>query len=202
MRENVQEMEKNLGSAETDAMPRTIADYMVTQLSLRFATVLGRWDGSLVDDQITVLLKIGQFLLKLQQATYRTEREALELPGLQRKAKREYDTDIELDVMRKHLFGPRSIRPGNVASPFPPTTKPFIPRKRYVRSSPTPAKSSSIKVNQGSRPKQDSPPNPAQPPVIENIASTDDPQHTSHPSHASHPSAHPEDPPPPSPPKT
>ncbi len=62
MCEHVQELQEIIGSDSPDDVPHTLADYMVTQLSVRFAAFLGRWDGNPSNEQIGQLLKSGNWL--------------------------------------------------------------------------------------------------------------------------------------------
>ena len=77
MREHVAELNEEIASDSPDGIPHPLADYMVATLTVRFAGFLGRWNGGPGDVQLATLLKVGQFILRLQQAAYRAEKEAL-----------------------------------------------------------------------------------------------------------------------------
>jgi hypothetical protein len=76
---------------------RTLADYMITQISIRMAGALVRWENDGKNIEMNMLLKLGQFVIKLQKAAHLAERQALEIPRLRRKAE---DEDI-----RQRLHG-------------------------------------------------------------------------------------------------
>jgi hypothetical protein len=156
MREHVEEFQQALASESDDSLSQTLADSMVTQLSVRLAAFMAHWDGAEDNAQLGTLLKIGQFLVKLQQATYRAEREALELPALRRKAEDDQRASIGIaDAYREYWAEMRRIHaPKPVVVPKAETT---VNRKTPVPTSSAPAQSSLIKANQGSRPQSTQP---------------------------------------------
>ncbi len=78
MLEHVQEMQDTIASDSPDGIPHPLADYMLSILTVHFARFLARWNGGPGDIELTTLIKVGQFTVKLQQAAYRAEKGAFE----------------------------------------------------------------------------------------------------------------------------
>jgi hypothetical protein len=171
MRENAEEFHEALICDRWESIPHSVMDYMVAQFSVRFAAIMGQWDGTQDNAQFGTLLKIGQFLLKLQQATYRAEREALQLPILRIKAENEYQSNLEIEAYRDHCDNLRRTQIEKWRAEA--KAKKTIKRKTPVRTPRAPAQSSPIKVNQGSRPAS------TEPPIMENAELAHDNQHPS-----------------------
>jgi hypothetical protein len=190
MREHVEEL-NGVIDAGARGLHHTVADYMVTQLSVGFAAFLATWDGATLNAETGALLKLGQFIIKLQRAVYLSERAALELPGLRRKAERKDMQAREanaafIDYCREH-----KRQDGTVPSPFevysreknkpeaPPRPSRPKPQSKSPHQeggaprrpkSPHPkVQSSSIKVNKGSSAKQASPSKSTEPPIVERV---------------------------------
>jgi hypothetical protein len=188
MREHVGELQEVLNSEAADGVPHTLADYMVTQLSVRFAAFMGHWDGTPVNAQLGTLLKIGQFLLKLQQAAYRAEREALELPRLRRQAAREHEAQLEMAAAWKEFCAEQVKEEDKEKSRLDAKAKIAAKRKAPVRTSRKAVQSSSIKVNQGSRANQGSRPESTEPTILEHVEFGQGSRHPSSSSQTSPPS--------------
>jgi hypothetical protein len=180
MREHVEELEDVLGYDEGTGIPHTVADYMMTQLSVRFSRFLSRWDGGADDAQLAALIKIGQFLVKLQQATLRAQREAFEMPKLRRKAEIEYEREIEM----AHAFADYCIeqnqkRKEKQNSSMEAEAGKTVTRKTPVRSPHKADQSRSIKVDQGSRANQGARPESTEPAIAEHVEFGQASQHAS-----------------------
>jgi hypothetical protein len=170
MCEHVEELRDALASESGESIPHTLADNMVTQLSVRFAAFMAHWDGTQDNVQLGVLLKMGQFLLKLQQAAYRAEREALQLPLLRRKAADDYQTSIDIEADYKEYCDQiKMIRAQNSLDVR--KAKTTVKRKTPVRSPRPPVQSRSIKADHGSHPNQASRPESTERAVVENVES-------------------------------
>ncbi len=183
MREHVAELHEEIASDSPDGIPHPLADYMVATLTVRFAGFLGRWNGGPGDVQLATLLKVGQFILRLQQAAYRAEKEASE----RRQAR---DLAQFQEAERLHM---RAAWPVFCAK-MEAREKEAKKRKPPVRARRAAVQSSLVKVNKGSRP-----PSP-EPPIIETVESAQSTQHPSHSSHESHSPAVPQNQPLTSPP--
>jgi hypothetical protein len=171
LRENVEELEDVVAYDSSSEMPLSLADHLVTQLTARFAAFMGLWDGRLVDSQLATLLKVGQFLLKLQQASYRAERAAFELPRMRREAQMEVESDLRREVMEDIRREKQSEKKEK--------------KKPGTRSGAT-VQSRSIKAAKGSRPNPGSWPESAEPTVVENVEFGQDGPHSPHASPVSH----------------
>jgi hypothetical protein len=77
-----------------------LADLMITQMTLRLNAFLGQWTGNAPDPQTTAVLKIGHFILRLQQAAYRGQKQAAELPAIRYRVKHEVQTDLRNEIFR------------------------------------------------------------------------------------------------------
>jgi hypothetical protein len=190
MREHVEEL-NGVIDAGARGLHHTVADYMVTQLSVRFAAFLAQWDGTTLNAEMGALLKLGQFIIKLQRAVYQAEKAALELPGLRRKAERK-----DMQAREAHAafiaYCYENVREdGTVPSPYevyskekdkPETAvRPCRPEPqsksthrqggapRRPKSSRPKVQSSSIKVNKGSIAKQPSSSQSTEPAITENV---------------------------------
>jgi hypothetical protein len=169
MREHVEEFKNVLGFDRGTGIPHAVADYMVTQLSVRFSAFLGRWDGSPDNAQLATLIKTGQFLVKLQQATCRAQREAFEMPPLKRKAEIEHEKEREM-VAAFIAYCIENDQEQKKASSEATAGK-TVERKTPVRTPRETSQSRSIKVDQGSRAKQDSRPESTEPATVEKVES-------------------------------
>ena len=139
---------------------------MITQLSIRFAAFFARWDGVALSPETGALLKIGNFIIKLQRAACQAERQALELPRLRREAELEDLKEREINEafirhceenVREDGTVPslseieRSRRP---AQPKPPRNKP---------------QSRSIKPAKASPPSKSTRPKPTKPSAVQHL---------------------------------
>jgi hypothetical protein len=190
MREHVEEL-NGVINAGARGLHHTVADYMVTQISVRFAAFLAQWDGTTLNAEMDALLKLGQFIIKLQRAVYQSERAALELPGLRRKAERKdmqareahaafiaycYENVREDGTVPSpdEVYSKKNAKPEAPPLPSRPKPQSKSPHReggapRRPKSSRPKVQSSSIKVNQGSPSNQDSRPKSTEPPMSEHI---------------------------------
>jgi hypothetical protein len=143
--EHLQEMGEVLECSCPENVPMAIADQLIAQLSIRLNAFLAGWSGGPLDTQVAMLLKMGQFILKLQQSSYRARRQAIEVPGLVRKAEREYEHEIRAELFSEHMASLRKERAQSEEKPK--TTNP----KNGASKPAAPAQSSSIKLNQAYR---------------------------------------------------
>jgi hypothetical protein len=152
VREHLQELEQALDCDSPDGVPLTLADNMITQLSIRFNAFLARWGDGPLDTQMATLLKIGQFILKLQRAAYRAQREAIELPGLRRQSEREYKDEIRAEAFRDYIAESAAARKAAKSQRAEKSKKPISKSgpAQPAEAAPTAAQSSPIKLNQGS----------------------------------------------------
>ena len=158
VREHLEEMGEILECDSSENVPLAIADQMIAQLSIRFNAFLARWSGGPLDTQVAMLLKMGQFTLKLQQSAYRARRQAIELPGLERQSEREYEREIRMEVYRDHIADQAAARKAQqpqreekAKKPAPKNSATQHVVKPVPQPASTPAQSSSIKANQASR---------------------------------------------------
>jgi hypothetical protein len=158
VREHLEEMGEILECGDTVDVPLAIADQMIAQLSIRFNAFLASWSGGPLDTHVAMLLKMGQFILKLQQSAYRTRREAIELPRLERQSEREYEREIKAEAFRDYIADQAAARKSGkpqpeekpkTPSPKNGATQPVV--KPVPQPASTPGQSSSIKANQASR---------------------------------------------------
>jgi hypothetical protein len=150
VRENLEEMGEALGYALPKDVPLLIADQMLTQLAIRFNAFLASWTGGPLEDHLAMTLKLGQFIMKLQQSVYRARRQAIELPGLVRQAEREYEREIKAELFHEHMAEMREERAQREEKSKKTAPKNGTP-KPVVQPVPAPSQSSSIKPNQASR---------------------------------------------------
>jgi hypothetical protein len=156
--ENALELNDVLNADASNALPRAMADSLVTHLTARLAAFMSRWDGATVSPEMGTLVKFGQFIIKLQQAIYRAEQQAIELPQLKRQTERKEEQHRKIDEAYKDYCATMTrIREANKSAALE-KAKNTVPRKPPVRSARPKAKSNSIKVDKGSRGNQAEPP--------------------------------------------
>jgi len=152
--ENLTEMGDALGCALPEEVPLMIADQMLAQITIRFNAFLAAWTGGPLENQLTMMLKLGQFIMKLQQSTYRARRQAIELPGLVRKAERDFEHEISAELFQEHLAAHRKERAQSEEKPKNPTPTNGTPKPNVQPAGdpiPAPSQSSSINPNKASR---------------------------------------------------
>jgi len=149
MREHFEELQEAFDSNSPDDIPHTLADYMITQLSVRFTAFMARWPGGPLDSQVETLLKIGQFVLKLQQAAHKAQRQAIELPGLRRQAERDERAGLWAEAYRDHMAERAAERRAEKAHQEEKSKKTGR-KKGGLQSTTAVGQSRSIKVDQGS----------------------------------------------------
>jgi hypothetical protein len=153
---------------------RTLADYMITQISIRMAGALVRWENDGANVEMNMMLKLGQFIIKLQKAAHLAERQALELPRLRRKVEEE---ELQHREAFKAFFAhcyENVDENGNIPSPWEverKKAKEAAAQKPPVRSSRPEAQSKPVKVDKGSRANQGALPKSTQPTVVEDVPS-------------------------------
>ncbi len=170
MREHVAELNDEIASDSPDGIPHPLADYMVAQLTVRFAGFLGRWDGGPGDAQLATLLKVGQFILRLQQAAYWAEKEALERREARDLA--EYQEAQRRDMIAawpKFCAVMEAREKRAEKSRLPAKTKKAACKKAPVQPPSPEAKSSPLKVNQASRANEGLPSEPTESAIVENV---------------------------------
>jgi hypothetical protein len=154
---------------------RTLADYMITQISIRMAGALVRWKNDGANVEMNMLLKLGQFVIKLQKAAHLAERQALELPRLRRKVEEEELQHREaLKAFIAHCYE-NVDENGNIPSPWEverKKAKEAAAQKPPVRSTRPEAQSKPVKVDKASRPNQAERPESTEPPVVEYVPTT------------------------------
>lgn len=171
MREHVEELEDVLGYDEGTGIPHRVAEYMVTQLSTRFSRFLIRWNGNPDDAQLAMLIKIGQFLVKLQQATLNAQRQSLEMPKLRRQAELEREQELEMaHAFAEYCFA-HAQEEDKVKPSLDANANKTVPGKTPVRTQRKTGQSRSIKVDQGSRARKPSPPESTEPDAVEKVES-------------------------------
>jgi hypothetical protein len=154
--ENAGETREAIKSGSPNSVACTLADHMVTQLSLRMAAFMGSWDGSDLTAQATSLFKIGQFILKLQQSAYLAEREALELPDLRHKAEGterfQKWANAFIALQDKEILDRAADRlyEAEVAKEAQAARAKKRAKAQRAKSAAAPGKSSQIKVDKGS----------------------------------------------------
>jgi hypothetical protein len=159
VRENLEEMSEALGSdalgyPSPEDVPLLIANQMLAQLTLRFNAFLASWSGGPIEDHLAMTLKLGQFLMKLQQSVYNARRQAIELPELVRKAERQYEREIMAELFQEQMAAPRKESAQSEEKPKKPAPKNDSSRPTPQPASqpaPAPGQSSPIKPNQASR---------------------------------------------------
>jgi hypothetical protein len=161
VRENLQEMGDTLGYVSSEDVPLAIADQMLAQVCIRFNAFLASWTGGPLEDHLAMMLKLGQFIMKLQQSVYRARRQAIELPALVRKAERDYEHEIRAELLQEQLADLRKERAQSEEKPKTPNPKNGA-HQPAVQPVSAPVQSSPIKANQASRePLSAQPPAPA-----------------------------------------
>jgi hypothetical protein len=96
-----------------------------------------------------MMLKLGQFIVKLQQSVYRARRQAIELPGLVRKAERDYEHEIKAELFREHMADLRKERAQTEEKSKKPAPKNDAPKATVQPASqpvPAPSQSSSTSL--------------------------------------------------------
>jgi hypothetical protein len=161
MREHVHELYDTLGASARDDIPHPLADYLLTHLTVCFTRIIAGWDGRSTEVQMPMLLKVGQFILKLQQAMSRTEMEALERrkTKLEREAKAAARLEYyqELEARRENEERQKAEQQARQEEKRQ--------KKTRAQSPSSTAESSPIKVNQASSPAEA----PSQPALIETL---------------------------------
>jgi hypothetical protein len=160
MREHVHELYDTMETGRRDDIPHPLADYLLTHLTVRFTRLMAGWDGRSTEVQMPMLLKIGQFILRLQQAMSRTEMEFLERrkAKLQKEAQVAYFNALARTQEEAHKKAAEQARQEEK------------PQKKARAQSPSStAQSSLIKVNQASPPSETPSQEPAKPVLVENV---------------------------------
>src|SRR5580658_6159689 len=154
---------------------RTLADYMITQISIRMAGALVRWENDGKNIEMNMLLKLGQFVIKLQKAAHLAERQALELPRLRRKVEEEELRHREaLKAFMAHCYE-NVDENGNIPPPWEVERKKAqeaAPQRPPVRSPRPEPQSKPVKVDKASRTTQAERPESTEPPDAENVPTT------------------------------
>jgi hypothetical protein len=121
MGECADDLSERLAPDCPDAVPRKLADNMLTHLSARLAAFIAGWDGAAPSPEMEVILKLSQYIIKLQRALCQTERHDFEM---RQREQRELDEDLK----RERLFG---IRASIKRLPWPddPAQRPRIRRR-------------------------------------------------------------------------
>jgi hypothetical protein len=156
--EHLREMGEVLECSCPENVPMAIADQLIAQLSIRLSAFLAGWSGGPLDTHVATLLKMGQFILKLQQSSYRTRRQAVELPALERQAEREYMNAIRAEAFHDHMRQKLAAQKAEKAQAEQKSKKP-TPKNGAARPTvqpvpqpaAAPSQSSPIKPNQASR---------------------------------------------------
>jgi hypothetical protein len=161
-RENLSELQPVFDMDEPENIPLLLADQLITQMAIRMNVFIAKWGGNPPDAQMSGVLKIGMFLLKLQQRIYRSRREAIELPALEREVERKQQEELESEVrqefMLQKLRARKAAREAEAAesSPIKPNQgsrkKPRVPSPPSSLSSPStqstePAQPISLDIN-------------------------------------------------------
>jgi hypothetical protein len=101
--EHLEEIGEALDCDDSDDVPLMLADQMIAQLSIRFNAFMARWSGGPLDTEVAMLLKIGQFILKLQQGAYRAQRQGVQIAEARREAERKMEQEMWAEAYRDHL---------------------------------------------------------------------------------------------------
>jgi hypothetical protein len=158
--EHFEEMFEPLECDDPDDVPLAVADQLIAQISLRFNAFLANWSGGPLDAEMAMMLKLGQFILKLQQAAYRGRRQAIELVRFERQAEREYENEIRAELLRDKMTGkfvPRKAEEAHAKekpkkpAPKPGSTQPVVQPAPQSTAAPAPGQSNPIKANQASQ---------------------------------------------------
>jgi hypothetical protein len=73
MRDNAEELHERFGSDGSDTLPRKLVDSLLTHVTARMAGSIAAWQGSEPSPEMEVLLKMSQYIVKLQRALCQTE---------------------------------------------------------------------------------------------------------------------------------
>jgi hypothetical protein len=102
--EHLEEIGEVLECDHSEDVPLAIADQMISQLAIRFNAFLASWGGGPLDAEPAMLLKIGQFILKLQAGAYRAQRQGAQIGEARRQAEQELEREIRAEAYRDHLM--------------------------------------------------------------------------------------------------
>ncbi|HEX4122467.1 MAG TPA: hypothetical protein VH619_17770 [Verrucomicrobiae bacterium] len=72
MRETIDDFQRDIDPPKPGKIPRTMADYLVSHLSMRFASFMGTWNG-VPSPEHKALLKTATIILRLQAAVRQIE---------------------------------------------------------------------------------------------------------------------------------
>jgi hypothetical protein len=151
MRDSVEHMQESLQYDCSRERPGLLVDDLLSQFTSQVASFMLHSSGAPNDQQWPAFMKVGNFLIKLQNACHRAEREAVERPARLRKAEEDEECQVRMEI-REEM---RQEELEEAAAKKQKEAKAKKARKK-TRSSP-------VKANQGSDPK------PAKPAIVKNV---------------------------------
>jgi uncharacterized protein YdaU (DUF1376 family) len=187
-REDVEELNETLASDSPDGIPHPLADFMVAKLTLHLTRFMRRWNGGPGDVQLLTLLKIGQFILKLQQAAYRAEKEVLERRKLKDLADLKEAERLRMMAAWPVFLAQEAKKEEAEKLRLEKKARKAARRKARVQTPSSAGQSSPVKVNKGSSADQASRPESTEPTLVENVEFGQDRKHPSSSSNTSPPS--------------
>jgi hypothetical protein len=170
MTDYAEDLNERLGPDCPDTVPRKLADSMLTHLSARMAAFIAGWDGAATSPEMEALLKLTQFVIKLQRAICQTERHDSDLRGRSRfqpsPQERLREAGATLSEYHEWMGLKKPVEPGTSKEDRE------LPRKRAInRAASHQSQSKPVKVDKGSKANRAAPPKSTQPPVVENVPS-------------------------------
>jgi hypothetical protein len=124
MRESVDDLQREIDPPKPGKIPRTMADYMVSYLTFRFASFMARWDGA-PSPEHKALLKTATIILRLQAATRKIEPAAAVQPQPQSQP------DSQSSPIKVTKGSPASSVVHHLDFSHPKAPTPAIPQARH-----------------------------------------------------------------------
>jgi len=168
MTDYADDLNQQLDPDSPDTVPRKLADSMLTHLSARLAAFIAGWDGAATSPEMEALLKLTQFVIKLQRAICQTERHDSDLRGRSRfqpsLQDRLREAGATLSEYREWMGLKKPVKPGTSKE-----DRELLKKRAANRASSHQSQSKQVKVDKGSPADQAAPPKSTQPPVVENV---------------------------------
>jgi hypothetical protein len=186
MRDNAEELHERFGSDGSDTLPRKLVDSLLTHVTARMAGSIAAWQGSEPSPEMEVLLKMSQYIVKLQRALCQTELHDANMRQRKRAEERSLghflDAGLTVSDYLQYmgLKSPQKTKPAEQA---PKRAK----KKAANRPSSPESQSKPVQAGQGSQHNQAAPPKSTEPPIVENVTATTDTQIKSSPPLTSQP---------------
>jgi len=176
MTDYAEDLNQQLDPDSPETVPRKLADSMLTHLSARMAAFIAGWDGAATSPEMEVLLKLTQFVIKLQRAICQTERHDSDLRGRSRfqpsLQDRLREAGATLSEYREWMGLKNPAEPG-----MSKEDRELLKKRAANRASRLQSKSKPVKVDKVSQANRATPPKSTEHAASQKVESENSPQH-------------------------